>query len=125
MAIKVHFIVTVLMARREEVIPLCGGLGYNGAMGKKVIIQDENRHEKMNISVSGVCERNGKKAAYVMVEDNGRTMEAVIPDCEIISNQGFSEAEKDQFRDYLKQELPTLQKAASGINVMDAFMDRK
>lgn len=77
----------------------------------------------MNMILSGVTEKDGRKAAYVRFEDeDGRTAEAVIPECRILSNNGFSEEEAEHLEDYLRQNLTELKKKAAAINPITALM---
>lgn len=78
-------------------------------------------HE-MKMSVSPVFNRGGKKYAFVSFEDGARTAEGRIPDCKIISNKGFTQAETVLLEKYMKTELNQLKKMAAGMNVMKAFM---
>lgn len=78
---------------------------------------------QVDIIVSGVFDKDGKKIAYVSFSDGDRTAEGTIPDCVITSNKGFSPEEKDQLEEYMKRELSSLKKMASGINVVKALMN--
>lgn len=77
----------------------------------------------MNMMVSGVSEKNGRKIAYILFEDEDkRSAEAVIPECRVISNNGFSEEEVAQLEDYVRRNLTDLKKRAVGINPVTALM---
>lgn len=76
----------------------------------------------MNMLVSGVSSKEGKRIAYVLFEDGERSAEAVIPDCRIVSSKGFSKEELDQLAEYLEANLQTLKKQAAGINPLRAMM---
>ena len=80
--------------------------------------------DSVNIKVSGIFEKNGKKRAFISFEDGSRTAEGIIPDCRITDNKGFTREEVLQLEDYMKRELPSLKKTASGINVMNALMGK-
>lgn len=77
---------------------------------------------ELTMSVSPVCVKDGNKYAFVSFADKDRFAEGKIPSCEIVSNQGFSEAEVEQLEAYMKRELTRLKKMAAGIRVLDAFM---
>ena len=77
----------------------------------------------VDIRVSGIFDKEGKKIAYVSFKDGDREAEGIIPDCRITRNQGFSGEEKAQLEAYMERELASLKKMASGINVMKALMD--
>lgn len=80
--------------------------------------------EELNMSVSPICQKNGKRMAYVSFSDGKRTAEGQIPECVIHSNDGFSEEEVAQLQLYMKSELATLKRMAASVNVMDAFMGK-
>lgn len=78
--------------------------------------------DELKMSVSPICNKDGKKYAFVSFTDGSRTAEGKIPDCKIISNKGFSEDEIRQLEDYMNQELPQIKKMAAGINILHSFM---
>ncbi|MCH5256299.1 MAG: hypothetical protein J1D87_03360 [Lachnospiraceae bacterium] len=78
---------------------------------------------ELNMSVSPICVKDGKKYAFVSFTDGTRTAEGKIPDCTITNNDGFSEDEVQQLEDYMNQELPQLKKMAAGIDVMKTFLE--
>ena len=78
---------------------------------------------ELNMSVSPICVKDGKKYAFVSFTDGTRTAEGKIPDCTITNNAGFSEDEVQQLEDYMKQELTQLKKMAAGIDVMKTFLE--
>lgn len=78
--------------------------------------------DELKMSVSPICVKDNKKYAFVLFTDGSRTAEGKIPDCKIVSNNGFSEEEVRQLEDYMNEELPNLKKTAAGINVMDSFL---
>lgn len=77
----------------------------------------------VDIKVSGIFTRDDRKIAYVSFTDGGRSAEGIIPDCVITRNKGFSEDERSQLEAYMKRELDSLKKTASGINVVKALME--
>lgn len=78
--------------------------------------------EEWKVTVSPVCTKDGKQYAYVSFSDGMSTAEGRIPDCKIISNKGFGEAEVLQLEQYMKRDLGRLKKTAANIRVLDAFM---
>lgn len=74
------------------------------------------------MSVSPICVKDGKRYAFVTFSDEKRSAEGKIPDCKMISNQGFSEEEVKKLEEYMQKELPKLKQMAAGIHVLDAFM---
>ena len=81
--------------------------------------------EAFNLSVSQVFSKDGQKFAYVSFTNDTKHAEGKIPDCKIISAEGFDESEVAQLEIYMKLELANLKKMASGIQVMRAFMEGK
>ena len=80
---------------------------------------------EFTMSVSPVCQKDGKKYAFVSFSDGERSAEGRIPDCQIISSKGFEEAEITLLEAYMKRELTQLKKMASGIRLIDAFMKQE
>lgn len=78
--------------------------------------------DELKMSVSPICTKGGKKYAFVSFTDGTRTAEGKIPDCTIVSNNGFREEETRQLESYMKRELQQLKKMAAGINVMNNFL---
>ena len=66
---------------------------------------------KMNMSISQIFQKEGRKSA-----------EGKIPDCTIISNDGFSEKEVKALELYLKMQQESILKTAKEVNIMKAFM---
>lgn len=77
---------------------------------------------EINMTVSPVCAKDGKKYAFVSFTDGERFADGKIPDCKIILNKGFNQEEVKQLEEYMKSELATLKRMAAGIHVMDAFL---
>ncbi|MCI8489201.1 MAG: hypothetical protein HFJ04_02935 [Lachnospiraceae bacterium] len=78
--------------------------------------------EALNMSVSQVFNKDGKKYAFVSFTDGTRQAEGQIPDCKITARQGFDEAEAKLLEHYMKENLSQLKKMASSVRVMNAFM---
>lgn len=77
---------------------------------------------EVNMSVSSICVKDGKKYAFVSFTDGQKIADGKIPDCKIVSNKGFSQSEVKQLEDYMQRELPQLKKMAAGVRMIDAFM---
>ena len=77
----------------------------------------------VNMSVSQVFAKGKERYAFVSFTDGKKNAEGKIPDCKIISNSGFGKEEVKQLEEYMKRELASLKKMASGVNVMRAFME--
>ncbi|MBQ7583311.1 MAG: hypothetical protein IJT24_01760 [Lachnospiraceae bacterium] len=95
----------------------------NFSLGEIKEKKPEPDRGSVDIRVSGVFERDGKKLACVSFSDGKRSAEGIIPDCVITSNKGFTPDEAEQLEGYMKRELPSLKKTAAGINVVKAFME--
>lgn len=78
--------------------------------------------DTLDMSVSQIFRKDGKKYAFVSFTDGKRKAEGTIPDCKITSYSGFSEEEVKQLEEYMDREIITLKNMAVGVNVMDAFM---
>ena len=76
---------------------------------------------ELNMSVSPVCMKEGKKIAYVSFTDEKRCAEGRIPDCKIVSNKGFSQKEVEQLEIYMENELSRLKRMAAGIRMIDVI----
>lgn len=78
--------------------------------------------EAMQMSVSPIVDKNGKKCVYVQFSDGQRNAEARIPDCKVIKNNGFEEKEVAALELYLKSEQIGIIKMAKQVNAMKAFL---
>ena len=79
----------------------------------------------LDMTVSPICVRDGKKIAFVRFTDGTRSAEGVIPACDITENKGFTADEVGKLEDYMTANLPDLKKMAANVNVMKAFMGDK
>ena len=79
-------------------------------------------NEEMQMSVSPICTKDGKKYAFVSFTDGNRTAEGKIPECVITYHTGFQDDEVHQLEEYMKRELPQLKRMAAVINVMNNFL---
>lgn len=77
---------------------------------------------KMNMSVSQIFKKDGKATAFVLFSEGSKSAEGKLPDCTIISNNGFSEKEVKALELYLKMQQEAILKTAKEINIMKAFM---
>ena len=77
---------------------------------------------EMNLSVSPVCVKDGKKCAYVSFTDGERSADGRIPDCKIMSSNGFTEEEVAWLEVYMRMELAKLKRMAAEIRIIDAFL---
>jgi len=76
----------------------------------------------MNLLVSGVSDKDGKKIAHVTFDDGNRLAEGIIPDCTINMNKGFTDEEVAMLEEYMKDNLQMLKRKAAEINPIKALM---
>ncbi|MBR1930698.1 MAG: hypothetical protein IJ833_04365 [Lachnospiraceae bacterium] len=79
-------------------------------------------YNDLKLMVSPVCSKDGKTYAFVSFSDEERYAEGRIPECTMISNQGFTENEVAQLERYMREHLAELKQTAAGINPLGAFM---
>ena len=73
---------------------------------------------KMNMSISQIFQKDGKPTAFVLFSEGRKSAEGKIPDCTIISNDGFSEKEVKALELYLKMQQESILKTAKEVNIM-------
>ncbi len=77
----------------------------------------------MHLLVSGLSVgKDGKKTAYVRLEDGESFAEGRIPDCVIIRNGGFDETQLSKLTVYMHDHLDELMEQAKGVNPLKALM---
>ncbi len=86
--------------------------------GKK----SKSSEDKLDMSVSALCPKNGEKVAYVTFSDGKRLAEGEIPACRILSNNGFTEGEVSKLEEFMKRNLDMIKTMASAINPIKAMM---
>lgn len=78
--------------------------------------------DTLNMTISGIVPKDGRKAIYVVFEDKTRRAEGYIPDCVITSNTGFSEEEVKMLELYLKTNQDDIRDRAKLLNPIKALM---
>ena len=78
--------------------------------------------EALDLQISGVTEKDGKKQAHVCFRGRDCYAEGTIPDCVLTKSEGFTEEEKEQLTEYLRANLTELKKTAARINPLNAIM---
>ena len=78
--------------------------------------------DALNMTISGIVPKDGRKHIYVVFEDGKRKAEGVIPDCVITANKGFSEEEVKMLEFYLKHNQDEIRARAKEINAIKALM---
>ena len=77
----------------------------------------------VEMSVSGLTQKDGKKTAYVLFRDGKKTAEFVLPGCRLLKNEGFADEEVKSLRDYVDGEQDLIYAMAGKINPLHAFME--
>ena len=77
---------------------------------------------ELNMSVSAICKNGqGEKYAFVTFTDGVRNAEGRIPECNILSNDGFAEIEVKELERYMADHLSELKRMAAGVDIFAAF----
>lgn len=76
----------------------------------------------MNMSVSSIVSKNGKREVYVLFTEGTCSAEGRLSDYKLISNKGFSQEEADMLEAYMRRETDRILQMAKKVNVMNAFM---
>ena len=84
-----------------------------------------NSSGELNMQVSPICEKDGRKIAYITFSDSSRSAEGVIPMCTISSNSGFTDDEVAQLETYMQTNLSALKTMAQNVNIATAFLGKK
>lgn len=77
----------------------------------------------MNMSVSSIVSKDGKREIYVLFTEGTCSAEGRLSDYKMISNKGFSQEEVDMLEAYMHRETDRIVQMAKNINVMDAFLN--
>lgn len=77
----------------------------------------------MNMSVSSIVNKDGKREIYVLFTEGTCSAEGRLSDYKMISNKGFSKEEVDMLEAYMHRETDRIIQMAKNINVMDAFLN--
>lgn len=77
----------------------------------------------MNMSVSSIVSKDGKREIYVLFSEGNRSAEGRLSDYKMISNKGFTPEEADMLEAYMRRETDRIVQMAKNINVMDAFLN--
>ena len=79
---------------------------------------------EIKMSVSSLIRTEDKKAIYVMFEDGNKMAEITLPDLNVVRNNGFTEEEIRQLKDYTDNERDKIFSMAKEINPLRAFMGK-
>lgn len=77
----------------------------------------------MNMSVSSIVSKNGKREIYVLFTEGSCSAEGRLSDYKLISNKGFSQEEADMLEAFMRKETDRILQMAKNVNVMDAFLN--
>lgn len=77
----------------------------------------------MNMLVSGIFEKDGKKVAYVSFEEDDKYAEIMIPEVGLVKNDGFNEEEENMLIEYVKENLEMLKRNAAEVNPIRSIMN--
>lgn len=77
----------------------------------------------MNMSVSSIVSKDGKREIYVLFTEGPHSAEGRLSDYKMISNNGFTQEEVDMLETYMRRETDRILQMAKNINVMDAFLN--
>lgn len=77
----------------------------------------------MNMSVSSIVSKDGKREIYVLFTEGTCSAEGRLSDYKMISNKGFSQEEVDMLEAYMHRETDRIVQMAKNINVMDVFLN--
>ena len=92
---------------------------------KKCFLDDSgDAMNEMNLDISGVVEKDGKKIAHIRFTRGEDYAEGYIPDCIFTKVQGFTDEEVSQLTDYLRANLTEFKKRAAAINPFTALMGK-
>ncbi len=77
----------------------------------------------MNMSVSSIVSKDGKREIYVLFTEGERNAEGRLSDYKMISSRGFTREENDMLEAYMRREKDRILQMAKSVNVMDAFLN--
>lgn len=77
----------------------------------------------MNMSVSSIVNKDGKREIYVLFTEGERNAEGRLSDFKMISSRGFTREENDMLEAYMRREKDRILQMAKSVNVMDAFLN--
>ena len=80
------------------------------------------RTSELKISHSTVLTKNGRPYVAVMIERGRDVAEGGIPDCKIVSNQGFSSSEVEELEELLHSHKMEIIDAAKGISKLSLLL---
>ena len=82
------------------------------------------KEPEFTMQVSGLCNKDGEKVAYVTFTEENRQAEGEIPKCVMLKREGFSDEEVRTLEDYMEQNLEMLKSMAAEVNPIKAMMKK-
>ncbi|MBO4376637.1 MAG: hypothetical protein IKY04_04665 [Lachnospiraceae bacterium] len=79
-------------------------------------------NEEIKMSVSSMTRKDDNKAIYVMFEDGAKKAEFVLPEGKLLNNEGFTDEETAQLKDYVLNSQDEIYSVAKKVNPMKGFM---
>ena len=79
-------------------------------------------NSEVKMSVSSMTRTGDKKAVYVFFQDRDKTAEFSLPGCKLVKNNGFSEDDISQLKEYIENEQDSIYAMAKGVNPIKALM---
>ncbi len=76
----------------------------------------------VKLTHSSVLFDNGYPFVSVLFEDGGKSAEGRVPECSISLNKGFSDAEKAEFEEYMREHRAEIIEAARKITGITHWM---
>lgn len=92
---------------------------------ENISLNEERSAQEINMSVSPICQKDGRKVAYVSFTDGGRMAEGEIPDCRITKSKNFGKTEIEQLENYMRDNLVMIKRMAASVNPLDAFLGKR
>ena len=81
-------------------------------------------NKDIKMSVSSMTRNKDKKAVYVYFQDGKKTAEFTLPGCELIKNNGFSDDDIRQLKEYTDNEQEAIFAMAKQVNPIKAMMGK-
>ena len=72
--------------------------------------------DELNMLISGVIEKDGKKKACVRFEAGDVFAEGFVPDCKIEHQNGFTDEEIKKLEEYMQDNLETIKRKAAEVD---------
>ena len=79
---------------------------------------------ELTMTVSPMTGPKENRKYYVLFSDKNRSIEICLPENKVVSNKGFSDEEISELLAYTSNEKETIEKMASSVNPLKAFMGK-